>query len=180
MKKLLVILTMASIVIFSDARSNNPETEQQRFDVVQQYSQYIGTREATGNNDGREVALFLQSTGLDEGYAWCAAFVNYCLEQSGIKTDKSAWSPSWFSKSKLIYQRNTIMIRKPLPGDVFGIYFLKKKRIAHVGFIHHWTDGAGVVTVEGNTNKAGSREGDGVYRKWRMKSQIHSIANYIN
>jgi signal peptidase I len=27
-----------------------------------------------------------------------------------------------------------------------------------------------IVTVEGNTNKAGSREGDGVYRKIRAKS----------
>ena len=180
MRKILFILVIASIIFCGEARSNDTDTRQQRFDVVHEYSQYIGVREASGKNDGYDVALFLQSTGLSEGYAWCAAFVNYCLEKAGVHTDKSAWSPAWFPKEKIVYQRNVSMIRKPLPGDVFGIYFVKKKRIAHVGFIHRWSDGSGVITVEGNTNKAGSREGDGVYKKFRMKSQIHSVADWID
>lgn len=169
-KILLIILLVTSTLSIAGEREK----------VVQNYTNFIGIREATGNNDGKEVAMFLMSTGLDEGYAWCAAFVNYCLEQAGVKTVKSAWSPSWFPTQYVIYQRGKHMTMQPQPGDVFGIYFEKKKRIAHVGFIHQWSNGAGMVTVEGNTNEAGSREGDGVYRKFRLKSQIYSISNWID
>lgn len=68
--------------------------------------------------------------------------------------------------------------RQPNIGDVFGIYFPDKKRIAHVGFIDHW-DGTWLITVEGNTNSSGSREGDGVYRKRRPVQSIYQVARYI-
>ena len=62
---------------------------------------------------------------------------------------------------------------------MFGIYFPKMKRVAHVGFVDQWGPKE-VVTVEGNTNGAGSREGDGVYKKKRLTRQIHSVASYMN
>ena len=68
---------------------------------------------------------------------------------------------------------------QPLTGDVFGLYFPEKKRIAHVGFIDKW-DGTWLVSVEGNTNASGSREGDGVYRKRRLTRSIYKVARYVN
>ncbi|RXF67710.1 hypothetical protein [Arcticibacter tournemirensis] len=65
----------------------------------------------------------------------------------------------------------------PSSGDVFGIYFPEKGRIAHVGFVDEWGDKY-AITVEGNTNEAGSREGDGVYRKRRLISSIYKVARY--
>ena len=67
----------------------------------------------------------------------------------------------------------------PTTGDVFGLYFPEKKRIAHVGFIDQW-DGTWMISVEGNTNVSGSREGDGVYRKRRLVRTIYKVARYIN
>ena len=67
----------------------------------------------------------------------------------------------------------------PRAGDVFGIYFPEKKRIAHVGFIDQW-DENWLITVEGNTNSSGDREGDGVYRKRRPIRSIYRVARYIN
>ena len=68
--------------------------------------------------------------------------------------------------------------RQPASGDIFGIFFPNKNRIAHVGFIDQWqTDW--VITVEGNTNIEGSREGDGVYRKRRPVKSIYQVARYI-
>lgn len=67
--------------------------------------------------------------------------------------------------------------RRPRKGDVFGIYFPDKKRIAHVGFVDSWDDKY-VITVEGNTNEAGSREGDGVYRKRRLVGSIYQVARW--
>ena len=56
-------------------------------------------------------------------------------------------------------------------GDIVVFNF------SHVGIAVGPVDANGFVpTVEGNTNAAGSREGDGVYRKLRS---IHSIRSRI-
>ena len=66
----------------------------------------------------------------------------------------------------------------PATGDVFGLYFPEKGRIAHVGFIDEWKD-PWVITVEGNTNVLGGREGDGVYRKRRLVRTVDRVARYV-
>jgi hypothetical protein len=135
------------------------------------YTSQIGVREATGRNDGVDVEKYLASVKLGPGYAWCAAFVNWTLKECGYKTANSGWSPDWFPITRIVSD--------PRAGDVFGIYFPDKKRIAHVGFIDDWGD-TRVKTVEGNTNGAGSREGNGVYRKIRLNSQIYRVARWAN
>lgn len=67
----------------------------------------------------------------------------------------------------------------PASGDIFGLYFPEKRRIAHVGFIDQW-DGIWMISVEGNTNVSGSREGDGVYRKRRLVKTVYKVARYIS
>ena len=129
----------------------------------------IGVRESTGNNDGKEVEKYLAYTGSKKGEPWCAAFVSWVFGQAGFKQPRTAWSPSLFPKSKLL--------AAPKPAVVFGIYFPEKGRIAHVGLVEqqaaNW-----IYTIEGNTNLAGSREGDGVYRKLRHIRTIHSYASW--
>jgi hypothetical protein len=153
--------------------------------VQQGYTEAIGIREASGHNDGKAVEQYLATTGMDKGNAWCAAFVNYQLTTCGYVTPKAAaWSPSWFAKN-VIYHQGKITIKdanykQPRSGDVFGIYFTNKQRVAHVGFIDDWPSGKTVVTVEGNTNMAGSREGDGVYKKYRLKTQIYQVSRWID
>ncbi len=66
----------------------------------------------------------------------------------------------------------------PQPGDVFGLFFPEKARIAHVGFVDQW-DGTWMISVEGNTNVSGSREGDGVYRKRRLVRTVWKVARYV-
>jgi hypothetical protein len=61
---------------------------------------------------------------------------------------------------------------------VFGLYYKDKGRIAHCGFIDQWS-ADWVVTVEGNTNEEGSREGDGVYRKRRLRNSLYSVADWM-
>lgn len=134
------------------------------------YTSQIGVCEATGKNDGPQIKAYLKVTGLPEGYPWCAAYLAWCFKEAGINACKSAYSPAWFPKNRIT--------NKPLPGDVIGIYFRKLKRIAHVGFWHQ-DAGAFVITVEGNTNDEGSREGNRVAKRRRLKKQIHSISNWI-
>jgi hypothetical protein len=142
------------------------------------YMAELGTREATGRNDGQRVEQYLASCNLPKGNAWCAAFVSWTYQQAGVNAMSSAWSPSWFQRN-VIYSTTSTTNQTPQPADVFGIYFASKKRIAHVGFIDQWGTGPHCITVEGNTNEAGSREGDGVYRKRRLKSQIYQVSRWI-
>jgi len=142
------------------------------------YIQEIGVREATGRNDGERVEAYLRAVGFGKGHAWCAAFVSWTFQQCGVKAVKSAWSPAWFPSGKVIWSRgNKQQSVSPAAGDVFGIYFPSRKRIAHVGFVHRWGKKY-LETVEGNTNEAGSREGDGVYKKRRLISQIYKVSRW--
>lgn len=142
--------------------------------TVARYKSQIGIREKTGNNDGIAVEMYLRSVGLKKGPPWCAAFVSWCIPDGGAK---SAWSPDWFPSARVIWKRDGSAV--PQSGDVMGLYFPEKKRIAHVGFVDEW-DGVHAITVEGNTNEAGSREGDGVYRKRRLCRQIYMVSDWLS
>ena len=138
----------------------------------------LGVYELTGNNDGVQVEAYLKSVKLNKGAAWCAAFVSWCYQQHCIVNPKSGWSPSWFPVDHIVFKRNNNGNETPLKADVFGIYFSDKGRIAHVGLVLEWGDKE-VFTIEGNTNDAGSREGDGVYKKRRLKRQIYAVSCWI-
>jgi hypothetical protein len=145
--------------------------------VKDKYISFLGVREATGHNDGKDVELFLKTVHSQKGSAWCAAFVCYVLHSCEVENPMSAWSPALFTRN-VIYKRGGLNNKTPCSGDVFGLYFTNLKRVAHVGFVDKWTNQF-VITVEGNTNEAGSREGDGVYRKRRPIRTIYIVSDYI-
>lgn len=158
------------------------QTTLKRAQIRKIYTQEIGVREKTNKNDGERVAEYLKYTQLNEGYAWCAAFVSWSFGQAGLPEPRTAWSPSLFPNKRIIWQKNqnnsNRSLKKPQQGDVFGIYYSNLKRIAHAGFVDQWDDKY-VITVEGNTNDTGSREGDGVYRKRRPVSSIYQVSDWI-
>jgi hypothetical protein len=149
-----------------------------RLKVKCTYNSQIGIRELTGNNDGKSVEAYLTYCNLSKGNPWCAAFVCWTLGQNQIQNPRSGFCPNLFLKKHIVWKRDRKINRTPLYSDVFGLYFAEKKRIAHVGFIEKWTAQT-VTTVEGNTNEAGSREGDGVYRKIRLTRQIYAVTRFI-
>ena len=104
--------------------------------------------------------------------AWCHTWTD-------IDNPKSAWSPDWF-KNHVVYSRGKITVEKfqSKPGQVFGIYFETKKRIAHMGMITG-EDRLHYRTIEGNTDASGGREGDGVYRRVRKKDLVYKIVDYV-
>jgi hypothetical protein len=138
----------------------------------------LHVREATGKNDGPEVEAYLKHVNLGKGFAWCAAFISWCLDQVGIKNPRSAWSPAFANPKDIIWKPKCEKAnQEPKLGDVFSLYYPNLKRVGHVGFIMN-SEGNNFITIEGNTNSAGSREGDGVYRKRRQKDKIHAITRY--
>lgn len=144
------------------------------------YVSQIGVREKTGHNDGVMVETYLRYCGLPKGQPWCASFVCWCYNKAGVKNPRSGFCPDLFLPKHIVYKR-TMRAPQNIPqtGDIGGLYFPEKGRIAHTFFIDTWGEKY-VLTVEGNTNEAGSREGDGVYRKRRPKSSIYAVASYIN
>lgn len=163
--------------ITQECLTDCPEVKQQLVEKI--YTSQIGIRESIGHNDGFKIRQYLAVTGFDQPVPWCAAFVSWVYTLSDVDTPQSAWSPAWFTDTYTIYVRGHSNLKTPRKGDVFGLYFTKYGRIAHVGFIHDWPPGKYCTTVEGNTNASGSREGDGVYKKKRLKSQIYKVARYI-
>jgi hypothetical protein len=145
----------------------------------------LGVRELTGHNDGIQVEKYLKSVNLGKGYAWCAAFCSWVYTQSNVKNLRSAWAPAWFTDYHVIFKRSddkgplSTGRNTPQKGDMVGIYNDHDRRIGHVGILIEW--GANyVTTIEGNTNIYGSHEGDGVYKKKRIKRQIYSVSRWIN
>lgn len=118
-----------------------------------------------GHNAGEFVEKVLSSVGLGAGHPWCAAFNYYVFREAGLasRVPKSAWSPDWVKGG----QRRG----RGHPADVFGIYFPSRGRVAHTGIVEV-QHGPWLTTIEGNTNEAGSREGDGVYRKKRSVNSV--------
>lgn len=170
--------TILTILFFFFVSFLYSQCEDIRVCIKNSYDSQVGIRELTGNNDGKEVEKYLASCGLKKGFPWCAAFVNWNLLECGISLDISgpAYVPSYFKKSWLVYERGSINKRPPQSGDLIGIWFESKGRLAHIGFFDR-SEGDFYIIVEGNTNEEGSREGDGVYRKKRLKKQIHSISS---
>jgi len=138
--------------------------------LVQRAEQEIGVREKTGKNDGERVETYLRVVNLKKGAPWCAAYISWLFAQEGLARPRTGWSPDLFPRSRLA--------RSALPGNLIGIYFPELKRIAHVGLITG-IDGDYVLSIEGNTNVTGSREGDGVYRKRRHIKTIHRMADWV-
>jgi len=162
----------------SNAQSGYTSSTIVRNKVALTYISQIGVRELTGHNDGKVVEAYLHYCSLSKGEPWCAAFVCWVYGQNKIPNPKSGYCPDLFKTSSIIWRRSAKINEAPAAGDLFGIYFLEKGRVAHTGFIDRWTPTT-MNTVEGNTNQAGSREGDGVYRKIRLTRQIYAIARFI-
>jgi hypothetical protein len=151
-------------------------------------------REVGGMNRGPDVEKYQKTVGLSPGSPWCAAFVAYCVKEAKGLTV----APLWCSGSAITqWHRGT---RRMLPEGFTtpekvdfqtkvrpGMVWVRAKDGAgavsarkgtwvqgHTGIVTS-VDDEGFHTVEGNTNGAGSREGDGVYsklHKWSYSTDI--------
>jgi len=140
----------------------------------------IGVTESPRNsNRGERIDEYKAATWLDakQAWPWCAAFVCWALRKTGIKETAtfklprtaSAWD---FINWSLEQDKTTSTLRSPkakdiAAGDIIVFTF------SHIGIATSGANNHGdFYAVEGNTNGAGSREGDGVYLKSRDISQV--------
>lgn len=145
----------------------------------------VGVSEVTKNR-APEIAKYWDATdyptGMQNREPWCAAFVCWCIRQ-GIKEygTNPIWplprtarafgfDEEWAPKSKLAVVK-TPTTKDIKPGDV--VVF----RFSHVGICVGPVNSNIILTVEGNTNGEGEREGDGVYLKTRSVGLIRSVVS---
>lgn len=146
-----------------------------------------------GSNRGPEVDEYLRSVGLNpEGghYAWCAAFVYYCYNVAAQKLGRANpvartagvmyhWNLAHDEHQvhalcipKVDAQHDPTLVR---PGSIF--IMSHGGGTGHTGLVES-VRGGNMVTIEGNTNDGGSREGIGVFR--RTSRTIASMVGFID
>jgi hypothetical protein len=169
-----VIIYVAILFAFVSDSLASPGVEASRVLVIEQARKSIGIRELSERNDGPMVDEILSSVNLEGSKApWCAAFIVWVGDKAFGSTllnpyPRSAWSPTFLAKPTWDRQRKGTPLK---PADVFGIWFNSMGRVAHVGFVEK-SEGDWLVTIEGNTNGGGSRDGDGVYRRRRLSTNV--------
>jgi putative peptidoglycan binding protein/CHAP domain-containing protein len=146
--------------------------------AVEQARQEIGVMEdPPGSNRGRRVDEYLRAVGLEPtagSFPWCAAFVYFCFETASLGQGRrnplvktggvlEHWNRAALAGAHRITTKDAAarpeLIR---PGQIFVIGF---GRIAgHTGVIRG-VQGGKLVTIEGNTNVVGGREGIGVFER---------------
>ena len=138
-----------------------------------------------GSNRGPEVDAYLRGVGIDptEGsFPWCVAFVYFCFEQAARKLDranpmiKTAGVLDHWNKAgqrgipRLLAADATAKPSLVRPGMIFVLSTGGGN--GHTGLVESTSAGK-LVTIEGNTNDGGSREGIGVFRRTQRK--VNSI-----
>lgn len=150
----------------------------------------VGIRETGGPNKGPDLSEFFAADNYkpntaDSGYAWCASFVcrvvQIAMASVGLQETRSFKRPrtpgAWDFENWCKGVDRTAMLRKPHKGDIRRGDIVVFK-FSHIGVAVSDSHDNIVETVEGNTNKAGSREGDGVYRKTRRTDEIRSVIRF--
>lgn len=144
--------------------------------VIEAARKEIGVCE-TGENAGKRVDEYCAYVGFQK-VAWCAAFSSWCFGQAGFVQPRTAWCPALFPDARSGQLPQGRLRKDPLPGMIMGIYFPSKGRIAHCGIVEK-VRGDFVYVIEGNTNVAGSRDGDRVMRRLRHKRTIAGYADWL-
>ncbi len=132
----------------------------------------VGQQEVPRNsNRGPMVDQYLAAVGLKPGYAWCQAFVNWCYEQGAKRLGvpepvvNTAGVLDCWNRTKPELKKNRAWVVNNagllLPGDQFMMK-IGTKGAGHTGLVLDVVPnnkGSVMVTIEGNTNDEGSREG---------------------
>jgi hypothetical protein len=148
-------------------------------DVLQIASDQVGVKEnPIGSNRGVRVDQYIRSAGLDPNqgsFPWCVAFLYWCFNEASSKQGisnpvfQTASVHQLWHRSLNRPQTKRITPREAnekyslvQPGQIFCLDYGSFR--GHAGIIESIQDGK-MLTIEGNTNIGGSREGIGVFRR---------------
>lgn len=132
----------------------------------------IGYREGPKNNEN----MFGKWFGMDQ-VAWCAIFLSWLSDQSGLTYLGKPWRFASTVAAQAHANRAGRWVTMPQVGTI--AMMKHSSTTGHVGYVIAILARAGqviVVTIEGNTNDQGAREGNGV---WIRERSVSSWDGYI-
>lgn len=103
---------------------------------------YSGLREIKGKGHAPEILAIWKAASLpyqDDETPWCAGFVGFVLESTGIRSTRSAWARS--------YEGWGVKLAKPVVGCVVTF---KRDGGGHVGFVTGRDQAGNVMVLGGN------------------------------
>lgn len=123
--------------------------------------------------------MFLASVGLKKGTAWCAAFMSYCLNaaKAVLPNVRSGLARNFVTKQS-IRAEDVLSGRYYVKRGDLLVWFQGNTIYGHIETASEdWPktqqgSTSKGTSIGGNTNRAGSREGDGVYE------QVRTIKRY--
>jgi hypothetical protein len=134
-----------------------------------------------GSNRGPQVDEYIKSLGLDpnnDSYPWCAAFVYWTFQQAA--TTLGVPNPAIRTAGVLKHwnEAGRAGVTRLLPDEIEGDFALLRSGLVfvigtgggkgHMGIVEDFRDDR-LITIEGNTNLPGDREGVGVFRRTSRK-----------
>lgn len=131
--------------------------------ALQIASSWVGQREI-GKNAGPFVTRLLAAVGLGPGFPWCASLVSAVLQSAGSDAGPTSGRAAVRNWARWGAQTGRVTAT-PTRGCLF--YWLHENGTGHIGFVTEVLPDKTFRSIEGNTNDAGSREGDGTYRRIR-------------
>ena len=160
--------------------------------LVEVAKQYVGQTELPGNRftDSTPLGRLVHGAGQKDGEAWCAYFVEGCaieaypeLKQQLTKFFDASAVKSYHNFKAAGFKTTTT---DPIPGDIV-VFQRYHKGVAqwqgHMAIVEAVMPGRGFITIEGNTNDLGSREGimvaDGRKRDYKFNPNGLTLLGFI-
>jgi len=136
----------------------------------------VGVREH-GRNRGPEIDAYNREIGHDpeKRDPWCAIFVSAMVRRACVALGVQVPIRLTAGCYTLDEQApSTMRTSVPKAGCIFllGHYENGRKILKHTGFVEDVGDGGVITTIEGNTDPGGGADGDGVYRRTRMRREL--------
>lgn len=143
----------------------------------------VGVKEVNFSNSGPQVDQYLAAVGLGPGNPWCAAFVFWVCDNSGVP--KSIWEDlanrAYCPTIESWARKKGVLTQAPVRGDfmLLQMHDSQGQYSGHIGIVEQ-VEGNQIYTIEGNTSPQGSGgsddNGGGVYRRVRSVG----AAKYVN
>jgi uncharacterized protein (TIGR02594 family) len=131
----------------------------------------LGTNEIRGGRDNARIVEYHQTTTLrarDDETAWCSSFVNWTMEQAGVRGTDSAAARSWLNWGQQV-PMNANSVR---PGDVIVFPRGNNSAQGHVAIVSEVLDGGRVRVVGGNQGVRGENFDGVTYSERRLSDAI--------
>ncbi|MBN1214212.1 MAG: CHAP domain-containing protein [Candidatus Lokiarchaeota archaeon] len=158
--------------------SNTTNLDIIRLELVDTITKQLTVRE-TNPNRGYMVDIYNREIGVVLGSPWCGSFIGSNLTWQGVDNPHSARAKDYALEKDIIWKAKIKNNPKLEAGDVLTWYYSNLGRVGHAGFYIETDKNNYFITIEGNTNGNGSREGDGVYKKKRSASKVYAGSRYI-